>query len=307
MRKKYNQENNTVNNNFNIDDRAVQNHAIITDACTNGYSNAKIDFSKDSFVDILNKKTSGINTMIKPFRFLSKEADKSSLPNTSNYYSQLASNMRRVNEEITIFTISSYLKEPIMNAIHDTIGLIENEFESFPSKLIDALKERASCALTNLSYTYQTMVNPQIVFDYIVDKVGYDLLLELREKAITSGDTNDFDSIVTMYSDPFVSSFATSAASIMAGAIYDGLYYSFLCDLNYEDFNIVCEYIKPYLLSFRDDMVRIARDLTIILVKHRLAYYPKKIIDTIYKDKCNTTVSVDMQSTLPPPFYGEEK
>lgn len=296
----------TVNNKFNIDNRAIQNQALITDAFTNGYSNAKIDFGKDSFVDILNKKTSGINTMIKPFEILSDKANEANLPHTSIYYHHLSSNIRREDAEITIFTISSYLRCPVLNAIHDTVGLIANEFESLPSKLIDTLKDRAQCALTNLSYTYQTMVNPHIIFNYLIDKVGYDLLLELREKSITSGDTSDFDNIVLMYSDPFISSFATSAASIMAGAIYDGLYYSFLCELDSEDFNIVCNYIKPYLLSFRDDMVKIAGDLTLILVKHRLAYHPKEVADVIYNDEINTTASIDVQSMLPP-FYGEEE
>ena len=129
-----------VNNEFNIDDTAMNNQFAIIDDISNGVNKVDVDINNQLVVDIINEKTSGTGTMIKPFYILSDKAYDSGLPYTGMYYCGLSDSIMKMNNIIGDVVVSDYLKYPILEAIKTTISLIQNEFESISDNTIEAIK-----------------------------------------------------------------------------------------------------------------------------------------------------------------------
>lgn len=271
---------NTMNNTFNIDDTAIKNQATITDICSNGINHADVNLEKDYMVDILNKKTSGAATMIKPFKIMADTAEDAIMPFTASYMSNISRSIKIMNNYVGRAVVNDYLRYPIMDAINTTAGLIRNEFESLSDSIIERIKSCGYVLVDRFGDLFLNMIDIDIIFNYLIDKVGCDILEDLYRSSFTDKKKdNDFYMIVQMYADPFIVSYANTATSLLTDMVYDKLYHSFLCELDSKDFVIVCQYIKPALLSFRDDMVLLSRKLVYELIKHRISSTPAQLAE----------------------------
>lgn len=271
---------NTINNTFNIDDTAIKNQATITDICSNGQNHVDVNLEKDYMVDILNKKTSGVATMIKPFKIMADTAMDANMPFTASYMSNISRNIQIMDNHVRRALICDYLRYPIMDAINTTAGLIRNEFESLSDTIIERIKSCGYVLTDRFGDKFLNMIDIDSIFNYLIDKVGCDILEDLYRSSFTDKKKdNDFYMIVQMYADPFIVSYANTVTSMLTDMVYDKLYYSFLCELDSHDFATVCLYIKPALLSFRDDIVLISRNLVYELIKHRISSTPAQLAE----------------------------
>lgn len=269
-----------VNNEFNIDDTAMNNQFAIIDDISNGVNKVDVDINNQLVVDIINEKTSGTGTMIKPFYILSDKAYDSGLPYTGMYYCGLSDSIMKMNNIIGDVVVSDYLKYPILKAIKTTISLIQNEFESISDNTIEAIKEFGYDCTERIIQDFHSMIDIPTIFKYLIDKIGYEYLNDLYKGSFTDPDQNSkFMNLVMIYADPFVLAFANTATARLADYIFDGLYSTLLGELDSTDFEIVCEYIKPAILLFRDDTINITHRLIFVLIKHRSMQNPMQIAE----------------------------
>lgn len=268
-------KNTKINNEFNIDDAAVNNQVIIFDNISNGVNKVDVDMKSEPVIDIINEKTSGTGTMIKPFYILSDKAYDSGLPYTGMYYNRLSDTIMKMNNIVGDVVVSDYLKYPVLDAIKTTISLIQNEFESISDNTITAIKETGYDCTVQIMQDFHAMIDISVIFRYLIDKVGYEYLNDLYKESFTDADQNSrFMNLIMIYADPFVLAFANTATARLADYIFDGLYSTLLGELDSKDFEIVCEYIKPAILSFRDDIINITNRLIFTLIKHRTIQNP---------------------------------
>lgn len=74
-----------------------------------------------------------------------------------------------------------------------------------------------------------------------------------------------------------LSLYAQQSTITLADFLYEKIYEELIAELDYNDFHIVCEYIKPIILSFRDDVMVAASELVYKLIKYRLSRNPTQI------------------------------
>lgn len=259
------------------------NMDLITNFCANGVFKNNVDFEKDLCINTINKKTAGIGTLIKPFTIMAETAQDNGMPATSAYYTALANYSASTNYTVLDNTIAEHLRYPILNAFVTAIGLLKNEFEGLSDSLIESMKLDASTFVDSLVYAFRLYINPDIIFKYLVERVGFEKMnylyttsnndcLKDNPKA-----NNEFRLLVYSVSDPFISLFSADATSRLTDYLYDKIYIELLAELDYTDFHTVCEYIKPIIFSFRNDIMSISSDMLYKLIKYRLTRNPVEI------------------------------
>lgn len=266
-----------------------ENALIITNLFSHGLFNTEVDYKNDLCIDVLNKKTAGIGTMVKPFTILADTAEKADLPYSARYYDNLANSSNSINHHITKITIAEHLRYPILNAFITTIELLHNEFESLSDGLMNSIKGYASSFVGDMVYRFVLRIDPDTILKYLFEKIGFEQLNHLYYNANNGDEEADaeFRRLVYMVADPFISAYASESAAFMTDFLFDKLYQEVLVELNYEDFHIVCEYIKPIIFSFRNDVMTIGSDLIYSLVKYRVNSTPVQINDE-YKNYCKS-------------------
>lgn len=266
-----------------------ENALIITNLFSHGLFNTEVDYKNDLCIDVLNKKTAGIGTMVKPFTILADTAKKADLPYSARYYDNLANSANSINHHIKKITIAEHLRYPILNAFITTIELLHNEFESLSDGLMNSIKSYASSFVGDMVYRFVLRIDPDTILKYLFEKIGFEHLNHLYYNANKGDEEADaeFRRLVYMVADPFISAYASESAAFMTDFLFDKLYQEVLVELNYEDFHIVCEYIKPIIFSFRNDVMTIGSDLIYSLVKYRVNSTPVQISDE-YKNYCKS-------------------
>lgn len=266
-----------------------ENALIITNLFSHGLFNTEVDYKNDLCIDVLNKKTAGIGTMVKPFTILADTAEKADLPYSARYYDNLANSANSINHHIKKITIAEHLRYPILNAFITTIELLHNEFESLSDGLMNSIKSYASSFVGDMVYRFVLRIDPDTILKYLFEKIGFEQLNHLYYNANKGDEEADaeFRRLVYMVADPFISAYASESAAFMTDFLFDKLYQEVLVELNYEDFHIVCEYIKPIIFSFRNDVMTIGSDLIYSLVKYRVNSTPVQISDE-YKNYCKS-------------------
>lgn len=262
-----------------------ENALIITNLFSHGLFNTEVDYKNDLCIDVLNKKTAGIGTMVKPFTILADTAEKADLPYSARYYDNLANSANSINHHIKKITIAEHLRYPILNAFITTIELLHNEFESLSDGLMNSIKSYASSFVGDMVYRFVLRIDPDTILKYLFEKIGFEQLNHLYYNANKGDEEADaeFRRLVYIVADPFISAYASESAAFMTDFLFDKLYQEVLVELNYEDFHIVCEYIKPIIFSFRNDIMTIGSDLIYSLVKYRVNENPVQI-DEEYKN-----------------------
>ena len=266
-----------------------KNALIVTNLFSHGLFNTEVGYKNDLCIDVLNKKTAGIGTMVKPFTMLADTAEKADLPYSARYYDNLANSANSINHHIKKITIAEHLRYPILNAFITTIELLHNEFESLSDGLMNSIKSYASSFVGDMVYRFVLRIDPDTILKYLFEKIGFEQLNHLYYNANKGDDEADaeFRRLVYMVADPFISAYASESAAFMTDFLFDKLYQELLAELNYEDFHIVCEYIKPIIFSFRNDIMTIGSDLIYSLVKYRVNENPVQI-DEEYKNYCKS-------------------
>ena len=266
-----------------------KNALIVTNLLSHGVFNTEVDYKNDLCIDVLNKKTAGIGTMVKPFTILANTAEKANLPYSAVYYHTLSDSAYAMNHNIMKITIAEHLRYPILNAFVTTIELVHNEFESLSDGLMNSIKSYASSFVGDMVYRFVLRIDPDTILKYLFEKIGFEQLNHLYYNANKGDEEADaeFRRLVYMVADPFISAYASESAAFMTDFLFDKLYQEVLVELNYEDFHIVCEYIKPIIFSFRNDVMTIGSDLIYSLVKYRVNSTPVQISDE-YKNYCKS-------------------
>lgn len=217
-----------------------------------------VDPEDDSWMDILNKFTSGISLGSADSRIYSQIAYKNGDNLIGDYFSQYASLLLSTNETIKGAYIYTKIARFLFDKFHTLISLLMNEFDWMNHDMQSRIKDSAR----NIMYLIINKI-PNIDVDSIFYAIQLNAVQKRNDPAAFTEE--DIEIMVAPIAN-------TMTASIMADVtkkIYDAFYMELVTEITSKDFDIICEYMKPYFVEFRDDLLMFIANLICGLVTYR--------------------------------------
>ena len=199
---------------------------------------------KDTWVDIMDKYTSGMALGSIDSRIYGQLASKNGSPMISRYFSEYDRSVVIANDAVEQMYTTVEIERFLMDKFYTLVGQLENEFEWMKP----SLKEKIKTVAKNFP------INVVHKLTYIdEDPIYYAAQLN----AIQNGkDVGDFDiHDVEVMVAPIANSVVTDIMAGLTMSLYDTFYRELVTEVTSEDFDIICDYMKPYLIDFRDDLM----------------------------------------------------
>lgn len=242
---------------------------------------ADADISKDSWVDILTKYTSGMALGLSDAHVYESMAHTDNQRIVGDYFNQYARSVSSANNALTEVYTMNEIQILFIDKFYTLLGQLENEFEWMNSSLKDRIKTLAQ----NLPLRVVSKIS---AID--LNAIYYVAQLNFVQK---NGNNEGFDpEDVEMAMAPIVNSLVADIMSGLTMSLYDAFYVELVTDITSKDFDIICEYMKPYLVDFRDDLLYTVAHILYSLITHRVS-----TTYTIYNQAKELADSLDI------PFY----
>lgn len=251
---------------INITESIIESAAVLM----NQGNNKVVNTNPESFIDIINNKSSGLGLMTKPFTVVSKIADTNERCDISDYFQDMSDAAYSANNTVINAYVNQMLRYPMLDAMRAAYGCIENEFEFLQKedlanfknvgvRIVDALllKFMRTFDITTIRRALESLY-PDYNNMIIEDK------LQLQQH----------------YIQPLLGTYSLEATTMLSGVIYDWLYGSLLCECDSSDFSIVCNVLTPIFIEFRDNIHDIAELTLLRLIEMRASSSVYQ--DTIY-------------------------
>lgn len=231
----------------------VLNNVILTPQLT-----SDVDPENDSWMDILNKFTSGISLGSADSKIYGQIAYKNGDNLIGDYFSQYATLLLSTNETIKGAYIYTKIARFLFDKFHTLISLLMNEFDWMNYDMQSRIKDSAR----NIMYLIINKI-PNIDVDSIV----YAIQLNAVQKRNNSYDFTEED--IEIMVAPITNTITANIMADVTKTIYDVFYYELVTEITSKDFDIICEYMKPYFVEFRDDLLMFIANLIADLVVYR--------------------------------------
>ena len=199
---------------------------------------------KDTWVDMMNKYTSGMALGSIDSRVYEQLASKNGYPMISRYFSEYDRSVVSANAAVEQMYTTVEVERFLMDKFYTLVGQLENEFEWMKP----SLKEQIKTVAKNFSIK---VVHKLTYIDK--DPIYYAAQLNAIQNGKEPGDLeiNDIEVMVA----PIANSVVTDIMAGFTMGLYDTFYCELVAEVTTSDFDIICDYMKPYLIDFRDDML----------------------------------------------------
>lgn len=199
---------------------------------------------KDTWVDIMNKYTSGMALGSINSRVYEQLASKNGYPMISRYFSEYDRSVVSANAAVEQMYTTVEVERFLMDKFYTLVGQLENEFEWMKP----SLKEQIKTVAKNFSIK---VVHKLTYIDK--DPIYYAAQLNAIQNGKEPGDfeINDIEVMVA----PIANSVVTDIMAGFTMSLYDTFYCELVTEVTTADFDIICDYMKPYLIDFRDDLL----------------------------------------------------
>lgn len=218
-----------------------------------------VDPEDDSWMDILNKFTSGISLGSADSRIFSQIAYKNGDNLIGDYFSNYATLSLSTNETIKAAYIYTKMARFLFDKFHTLISLLMNEFDWMNLPMQNRIKDSAR----NIMYLISNKI-PNID----VDSIFYAIQLNAVQKRNNPYEFTEED--IEIMIAPIVNTVTANIMADVTRVIYDAFYNELVTEITSKDFNIICEYMKPYFVEFRDDLLIFMANIITELVVYRV-------------------------------------
>ena len=232
----------------------VLNNAVLRPQLT-----MDVDPENDSWMDILNKFTSGISLGSADSRIYSQIAYKNGDNLIGDYFSQYATLLLSTNETIKAAYVYTKMARFLFDKFHTLISLLMNEFDWMNLHMQNRIKDSARTIMYHISNKI-----PNID----VDSISYAIQLNAVQKRNNPYEFTEED--IEIMIAPIVNTVTANIMADITRVIYDAFYNELVTEITSKDFDIICEYMKPYFVEFRDDLLMFIANLITELVAYRV-------------------------------------
>lgn len=231
----------------------VLNNVVLTPQLT-----SDVDPENDSWMDILNKFTSGISLGSADSRIYSQIAYKNGDNLIGDYFSNYATLSLSTNETIKVAYVYTKMARFLFDKFHTLINLLMNEFDWMNLHMQNRIKDSAR----NIMYH---IINKIPNID--VDSIFYAIQLNAVQKRNNPYEFTEED--IEIMIAPIVNTVTANIMADVTRTIYDAFYNELVTEITSKDFDIICEYMKPYFVEFRDDLLIFMANIICGLVTYR--------------------------------------
>ena len=218
-----------------------------------------VDPENDSWMDILNKFTSGISLGSADSRIYSQIAYKNGDNLIGDYFGNYATLLLSTNETIKVAYVYTKMARFLFDKFHTLISLLMNEFDWMNLPMQNRIKDSAR----NIMYL---IINKMPNID--VDSISYAIQLNAVQKRNNSYEFTEED--IEIMIAPIVNTVTANIMADVTRVIYDAFYNELVTEITSKDFDIICEYMKPYFVEFRDDLLIFMANIITELVAYRV-------------------------------------
>lgn len=199
---------------------------------------------KDTWVDMMNKYTSGMALGSIDSRVYEQLASKNGYPMISRYFSEYDRSVVNANDAVEQMYTTVEVERFLMDKFYTLVGQLENEFEWMKPSLKEKIKTVAKNFPIKVAHKL-TYIDEEPIY--------YAAQLNAIQNGKEPGDfeINDIEVMVA----PIANSVVTDIMAGLTMSLYDTFYCELVTEVTTSDFDIICEYMKPYLIDFRDDLL----------------------------------------------------
>ena len=218
-----------------------------------------VDPENDSWMDILNKFTSGISLGSADSRIYSQIAYKNGDNLIGDYFGNYTTLLLSTNETIKVAYVYTKMARFLFDKFHTLISLLMNEFDWMNLPMQNRIKDSAR----NIMYL---IINKMPNID--VDSIFYAIQLNAVQKRNNPYEFTEED--IEIMIAPIVNTVTANIMADVTRIIYDAFYNELVTEITSKDFDIICEYMKPYFVEFRDDLLIFMANIITELVVYRV-------------------------------------
>ena len=199
---------------------------------------------KDTWVDMMNKYTSGMALGSIDSRVYEQLASKNGYPMISRYFSEYDRSVVNANDAVEQMYTTVEVERFLMDKFYTLVGQLENEFEWMKPSLKEKIKTVAKNFPIKVAHKL-TYIDEEPIY--------YAAQLNAIQNGKEPGDfeINDIEVMVA----PIANSVVTDIMAGLTMSLYDTFYCELVTEVTTSDFDIICDYMKPYLIDFRDDLL----------------------------------------------------
>ena len=218
-----------------------------------------VDPEDDSWMDILNKFTSGISLGSADSRIFSQIAYKNGDNLIGDYFSNYATLSLSTNETIKVAYVYTKMARFLFDKFHTLISLLMNEFDWMNLPMQNRIKDSARNIMC-------IIISKMPNID--VDSIFYAIQLNAVQKRNNPYEFTEED--IEIMIAPIVNTVTANIMADVTRIIYDAFYNELVTEITSKDFDIICEYMKPYFVEFRDDLLIFMANIITELVAYRV-------------------------------------
>ena len=218
-----------------------------------------VDPEDDSWMDILNKFTSGISLGSADSRIFSQIAYKNGDNLIGDYFSNYATLSLSTNETIKVAYVYTKMARFLFDKFHTLISLLMNEFDWMNLPMQNRIKDSARNIMC-------IIISKMPNID--VDSIFYAIQLNAVQKRNNPYEFTEED--IEIMIAPIVNTVTANIMADVTRVIYDAFYNELVTEITSKDFDIICEYMKPYFVEFRDDLLIFMANIITELVAYRV-------------------------------------
>ena len=218
-----------------------------------------VDPEDDSWMDILNKFTSGISLGSADSRIYSQIAYKNGDNLIGDYFGNYATLLLSTNETIKVAYVYTKMARFLFDKFHTLISLLMNEFDWMNLHMQNRIKDSARNIMC---------IRISKVPNVDVDSISYAIQLNAVQKRNNPYEFTEED--IEIMIAPIVNTVTANIMADVTRVIYDAFYNELVTEITSKDFDIICEYMKPYFVEFRDDLLLFMANIITELVVYRV-------------------------------------
>lgn len=236
----------------------------------------------DSLVDIINNYTSGMALGSCDLIAYAKACDDKSEYKLAKYFYGLNTSVKDANHSVQYMYIKYNLQRIFVDHFYTLMGQLENEFDWIKPSFKKKLKLAISTVITTCTFSV-TSVN--------LDNILYTIQ---ATAAINTGNSSGYDyDMLESFIAPYANSIVNGIVAETTRAVYDVFFEEFITEMSLQEFDYVCEFIKPHIIDFRDDILQTVVKILLVTLYTRVTTTYE-----IYNQTKQFTEDLDI------PYYG---
>lgn len=226
---------------------------VFTEAA-DGFGSDEV-YSEGPLFDFINRRTSRINIMKKPFYIMSEIYHTGDMPGAAAYMDELAYLCNTTDTNIFSGYISDHIRYILLHLINVVVKRIAYEFDWIDENYIYESFRAKSNDMYHWSFN---LINSRMI----------ELLNRAHHECCGEDDPN-YENNVLMMAGPMIEYLSTSITVVVADIIFHVLYNMFFAVADGETYIIACETLSEIIIAFKNDISKMISAVIIETVHHR--------------------------------------